>query len=72
MDKAKNELEKAIKNLKKITNESKPNNGGNAGGNGNSNGNGKLPQTGGVPAGAVGLFGTIIATIGSVMFKKKK
>lgn len=72
VDKAKNELEKAIKNLKKITNESKPNNGGNAGGNGNSNGNGKLPQTGGVPAGAVGLFGTIIATIGSVMFKKKK
>ena len=72
VDKAKNELEKAIKNLKKITSDSKPNNGNNTGGNGNSNGSGKLPQTGGVPAGAVGLFGTIIATIGSVMFKKKK
>ena len=43
-------------------------NGGNKGNKGNSN----LPKTGGTPAVAVGLFGTIIATIGSVMFKKKK
>ena len=74
VDKAKNELEKAIKNLKKITSDSKPNNGNNAGSNGNSNGNGngKLPQTGGVPALAVGLFGTVISTVGAIIFKKRK
>ena len=41
-------------------------------GNGGNKGNSNLPKTGGTPAVAVGLFGTIIATIGSVMFKKKK
>ena len=49
-------------------NNSNNGNGGNKGNKGNSN----LPKTGGTPAVAVGLFGTIIATIGSVMFKKKK
>ena len=54
------------------------NNNGNSNNNnsGNSNngnkGNSNLPKTGGTSSVAVGLFGTIIATIGSVMFKKKK
>ncbi|MEN8078442.1 endo-alpha-N-acetylgalactosaminidase family protein [Clostridioides difficile] len=48
------------------------NNSNNNNNNNSNNGNGKLPQTGGTSAVAVGLFGTIISTIGAVIFKKKK
>ena len=44
----------------------------NSGNNGNSSNSGKLPQTGGTPAVAVGLFGTILAGIGAVFSRKKK
>ena len=59
------------------SNDGGSNNSGNSNNNGNSNnggnnGNSNLPKTGGTPAAAVGLFGTVMATIGAVMFKKKK
>ena len=59
------------------SNDGGSNNSGNSNNNGNSNnggnnGNSNLPKTGGTPAAAVGLLGTIMATIGAVMFKKKK
>ena len=48
------------------------NNNGISNNNGGNKGNSNLPKTGGTPAAAVGLFGTVIATIGAVIFKKKK
>ena len=53
------------------------NNNGNSNSNGNNGnsgnkGNSNLPKTGGNSSVAVGLFGTIIATFGSIIFKKKK
>ena len=77
---AENSLEDALKNLVAV-NDGNANNNGNNGSNNNSGtnsnnkpgkGNNKLPQTGGVPATAVGLLGSIFATAGIVIFKKRK
>lgn len=78
---AENSLEDALKNLVAVNDGNSNNNGNNNGSNNNSGtnsnnkpgkGNNKLPQTGGVPATAVGLLGSIFATAGIVIFKKRK
>ncbi|WP_429839752.1 LPXTG cell wall anchor domain-containing protein [Clostridium septicum] len=79
---AENSLEDALKNLVAVNdgisnNNGNSNNGSNNNSGTNSNnkpgkGNNKLPQTGGVPATAVGLLGSIFATAGIVIFKKRK
>ncbi|MDY3361830.1 MAG: carbohydrate binding domain-containing protein, partial [Clostridium celatum] len=78
------EIEVAEANLRKAMNSLQANSGSgnnnsgnsgstnNSGNNGNSSNSGKLPQTGGTPAVAVGLFGTILAGIGAVFSRKKK
>ena len=78
------EIEVAEENLRKAMNSLQANSGSgnnnsgnsgstnNSGNNGNSSNSGKLPQTGGTPAVAVGLFGTILAGIGAVFSRKKK
>lgn len=79
---AENSLEDALKNLVAV-NDGNSNNNGNSNNGSNNNsgtnsnnkpgkGNNKLPQTGGVPATAVGLLGSIFATAGIVIFKKRK
>ena len=45
---------------------------GNSGSTGSTSNSGKLPQTGGTPAVAVGLFGTILAGVGAIFSRKRK
>lgn len=83
ISKAVENLEEAIKGLKEITTNNNTGNG--SGNNNNNNGSGNndstttkpgngnnLPQTGGIPATAVGLLGAVIGTLGVTMVKRKK
>lgn len=76
--KAEKDLEVALTSLteKDNNNGNNDNEGQNNGGNKDNgekpNKGNKLPNTGGTPAAAVGLFGTLISAIGISIFKKKK
>ncbi|MGL5378750.1 beta-N-acetylglucosaminidase domain-containing protein [Clostridium sp.] len=48
------------------------NNGSGNNNNSNNNNGGKLPQTGGTPAAAVGLFGLLTAAVGTLLRRKNK
>ena len=69
--KAEKNLEVAMANLE-VKNEGTGQGSGNSNNNGGGKGDGNLPATGGTPAAAVGLLGTITTILGTVLFKRRR